>query len=283
MGRGVITPMQVVARQWLTPHLVRLTFSGPDGASLVDFPMSDFTDAYVKLELPPRGVDLGWPYDGEQVRAERPSSEWPVLRTYTIRSFDAVAGTLVMDFVVHGDDGVAGPWARDVEPGGPGSRVYVRGPGGAYAPDLDADHHLLVGDASALPAIASALERLPLGASADVVVAVADSGDEIALPTDAATRVRWIHEACSDGDVSEAIVGAVRGLDLPDGDVQGFVHGEAGWVKDLRSHLRFDLGLTRERLSISGYWRAGIADEQWRDRKREWNAEVEAEEQLRAG
>ncbi|PWD51731.1 NADPH-dependent ferric siderophore reductase [Serinibacter arcticus] len=274
--------MQVVAREWLTPHLVRLTFTGPDGGSLADFPMNDFTDAYVKVELAPVGVDLGFPYDGEEVRATRPPHEWPVLRTYTIRTFDAATGKVTMDFVVHGDEGIAGPWARDVEPFGPTSRVLVRGPGGAYAPDLDADHHLLVGDASALPAIANALERLPVGASADVVIAVEDSGDEIPLVSDADVRVRWVHAACADTSVGEAVVAVVRGLELPDGELQAFVHGEAGWVKALRSHLRFDRAIERERLSISGYWRLGANDEQWRDGKREWNASVEAEEQRRA-
>lgn len=282
MGRGVVTQLQVVAREWLTPHLVRLTFSGADGEGLADFPMNDFTDAYVKVELPPRGVELGWPYDVEQVRATRPADEWPVLRTYTIRAFDAAAGTLTMDFVVHGDDGAAGPWARDVVPGGPLSRVQVRGPGGGYAPDPEADHHLLVGDASALPAIAAALERLPLGVSADVVVQVENSADEIDLPSDADVRLTWVHAACADGDPGDAVVTAVRALALPEGDVQAFVHGEAGWVKALRSHLRFDRGLGRERLSISGYWRQGASDEQWRAGKKEWNAAVEAEEERRA-
>lgn len=282
MGRGVVTQLQVVAREWLTPHLVRLTFSAPDGGSLADFPMNDCADAYVKLELPPRGVVLDLPYDVEQVRATRPAHEWPVRRTYTIRRFDPAGDRLTMDFVVHGDDGVAGPWARDVVPHGPTSNVLVHGPGGGYAPDLDADHHLLVGDASALPAIAVALERLPVGASADVVLGVEDSGDEIPLTTDAAVRVRWIHAACAETGIGEAIEAAVRALELPDGDVHAFVHGEAGWVKALRSHLRFDRGLTRDRLSISGYWRLGANDEQWRAGKRAWNEAVEAEEQARA-
>ncbi|GMA30182.1 siderophore-interacting protein [Litorihabitans aurantiacus] len=282
MGRGVVTQLEVVAREWVTPHLVRLEFGGVDGASLASFPMNEFADAYVKLELPPRGVELGFPYDVEQIRETRPAHEWPVLRTYTIRWFDAARDRLAMDFVVHGDDGVAGPWARDVEPYGPGAKVQVRGPGGAYSPDLEADHHLLVGDASALPAIAAAVERLPLGASADVVIGVENSGDEIALPSEADVSLRWIHAACNDTDPGEAIVAATTALELPDGDVHAFVHGEAGWVKALRSHLRFERQIPRERLSISGYWRLGANDEQWREGKRAWNEAVEAEEQARA-
>lgn len=280
MARGVVTEMQVVAKTWLTPHLVRLEFTGPGGRALSAFPMNDFTDAYVKILLPPRGVELPWPYNIEYLRDTRPAQEWPVLRTYTIRSYDGERVT--MDFVVHGEEGVAGPWARDVEPGGPGSLVQVRGPGGAYRPDPDVDHHLLVGDASALPAIAVALENLPLGTSADVVVEVGDARDQIELTTAALTRVRWVHTACSREEQDVELLEAVRALELPDGEVQAFVHGEAGWVRQLRSHLRFERAIPRERLSISGYWRRGASDEQWRERKRAWNAEVEAEEQRRS-
>lgn len=279
MARGAVTSMQVVGKSWLTPHLVRLELRGPGGRALRTFPMREFADAYVKLELPPRGVDLPWPYQLDYLRATRPSEEWPVLRTYTVRDFDGER--LLIDVVVHGDDGVAGPWARDVEPGGVGSLVVVRGPGGAYLPDLDADHHLMVGDMSALPAIAVALERLGTGARADIVIEVPDERDELDLPTAASTRLRWIHTACSPLGPGEELVAAVRALELPDCDVQAFVHGEASWVRELRSHLRFERGIPRERLSVSGYWRAGAADEQWRARKRAWVASVEAEERER--
>ena len=277
-----VTEAQVVAKSWLSPHLVRLVLAAPGGGPL-DLPPSEHADAYVKVVLPPRGVTLPWPYDVDELRETLPSEQWPVLRTYTIRSH--LDGELALDFVVHGDEGIAGPWARDVEPFGGNSLVQLRGPGGAYSPDPDADHHLLVGDASALPAIAVALERLPSGASADVVVEVEDAADEIELTTSAQAAIRWVHAACSSLPPGEEIVAVVRSLHLladDDGagaDVHAFVHGEAGWVKELRSHLRFERGIPRERLSISGYWRRGANDEQWRAKKREWNEEVEATEQ----
>jgi hypothetical protein len=57
--------------------------------------------------------------------------------------------------------------------------------------------------------------------------------------------------------------------------VHAFVHGEAGFVKELRKLLRIERGLPREQLSISGYWRYGADDEAWRAAKRQWNREVE--------
>lgn len=61
--------------------------------------------------------------------------------------------------------------------------------------------------------------------------------------------------------------------------MHAFVHGEAGFVKELRRHLRQDRAIPRERLSISGYWRLGQNDEAWRAVKREWNEQVEREQE----
>lgn len=126
MPKGTVTEMQVIGKSWITPHLVRLELAGPDGAALADFPMSPHADAYVKLVLPPRGVSLPWPYDAEALKESLPPEQWPVMRTYTIRDF--TPERMLLDVVVHGDEGVAGPWARDVEPFGPDSLLQVRGP-----------------------------------------------------------------------------------------------------------------------------------------------------------
>ena len=58
-----------------------------------------------------------------------------------------------------------------------------------------------------------------------------------------------------------------------------YVHGEAGFVKELRRHLRLDRGVPRERMSVSGYWRRGSDEDGWQASKRDWNAAVEAEQE----
>ena len=97
----------------------------------------------------------GVPYNADEIKRDLPAEWWPVMRTYTVRSWDAGTGELAIDFVVHGDEGVAAPWALHAAVGR--TRIYVTGPGGAYAPNPAADWHLFVGDDSALPAIAAAL------------------------------------------------------------------------------------------------------------------------------
>jgi NADPH-dependent ferric siderophore reductase len=179
-----------------------------------------------------------------------------------------------IDFVVHGDEGIAGPWAAGAKPGDP---VRFMGPGGGYAPDPAADWHLLAGDESALPAISAAIEAMPPGARVKALIEVADGSEEQKLETLADAEVTWLHRA--DRPIGDALVEAVRSLEFPAGRVHVFVHGEATFVKDLRGHLRVDRALPMTQLSISGYWRRGMNEDGWQSSKREWNQQVEREQE----
>ncbi|GHC78647.1 siderophore-interacting protein [Streptomyces flavofungini] len=263
---------QVVRTEQLTPHMRRVVVGGE---GLAEFTAGDCTDHYVKLLFAPDGVTYPEPFDIQRIREELPREQWPVTRTYTVRWWDPKARELALDFVIHGDEGLAGPWARGARPG---DTVRMLGPGGGYAPDPTADWHLIAGDESALPAIAAALESLPEGA--DVRAFVEVEGPEEQQPIDTHAEVVWLHRG--DRPVGQALVEAVRALDFPAGDVQAFVHGEAGFVKELRRLLRVDHQVPRERLSVSGYWRLGHNEDGWQASKPEWNAQVEAEQEQTA-
>ncbi|MGW0944560.1 siderophore-interacting protein [Streptomyces sp. NPDC002623] len=260
---------QVVRTERLTPHMQRVVLGGE---GLAEFTAGTCTDHYVKLLFGPDGVSYPEPFDLERIRAEFPREQWPVTRTYTVRDWDAEHRELTLDFVVHGDEGLAGPWAARVQPG---ETVRFMGPGGAYAPDVSADWHLLAGDESALPAIAAALESLPAGAVAHAFIEVSGPEEEQKIESDVA--VVWLHRG--DRPVGETLVEAVRALEFPEGRLHAFVHGEAACVKELRKFLRVELQISREDLSISGYWRLGHNEDGWQASKREWNARVEAEQE----
>ncbi|WP_420081308.1 siderophore-interacting protein [Streptomyces sp. JL4002] len=274
-GRARTVGTAVVVRtERLSPHMVRLVLGGEE---LADFGAGAYTDHYVKLLFAPAGVNYPAPWDLERIRADFPRAQWPRQRAYTVRHWDPVRLELTLDFVVHGDEGLAGPWAARVQPG---EEVRFLGPGGAYAPDPTADWHLLVGDESALPAIAAAMERMPAGAEVHAFIEIEGPADELKVATPDGITPVWLHRG--DRPVGRMLVEAVQALEFPSGDVHAFVHGEAGFVKDLRRHLRLERGVARERLSISGYWRLGETDEGWRAIKRDWNATVEAEQEHRA-
>lgn len=262
----------VVRTHQLTPHMIRVVFSGDE---LVGLPTGEYTDYYVKLLFPVPGVTYPEPFDMAQIREEFPRDKWPAMRTYTIRRWDPQLGELSVDFVVHGDSGLAGPWARSARPG---DQIRLLGPGGGYIPDPTADWHLLVGDESALPAISAAIERMPAGATAHVLLEVEGPAEEQLLATPPGTVVQWLHRG-SQQRRSRALVDAVTNLQAPPGHPHVFVHGEASWVKELRRYLRLELQVPRERLSVSGYWRLGHDEDGWQASKSQWNAEVEAEQE----
>ncbi|MFI1913121.1 siderophore-interacting protein [Nocardia sp. NPDC020380] len=237
----------------LTDHLIRVHLGGPGFAS---FHPNEFTDAYVKLVFPGP--------DGETVR------------TYTVRSVDPAAEEIAIDFVYHGDEGVAGPWAAAAEPG---DTIELMGPGGAYAPRADADWYLLAGDESALPAIAAACAALPSDAVGSVFVEIAGPADELAFVHPEGVDLTWVHRG--DTAPGQLLAAAVRSEPWRDGQVHVFIHGEAEAVMhNLRPYVRKDHGVPADWASISGYWRRGRTEEGFR----RWKAELaETEKAAPAG
>jgi NADPH-dependent ferric siderophore reductase len=266
----------VLRSERLSPHMTRVVLGG---AGLAQFATRGQTDHYVKLLFPAPGVTYPEPFDVRRIREEFPREQWPTTRTYTVRRWEAETGELSLDFVIHGDEGLAGPWAANAEPG---DVIHFSGPGGGYAPDPEADWHLLAGDESALPAIAAALEALPAqAAEAHVFIEVENAAEEQKLDVPEGAAVTWVHR--EGAPFGEKLVTAVTGLEFPAGTPHVFVHGEAGFVKELRRLLRVEKALPLDRLSVSGYWRLGHNEDGWQSSKREWNREVEAEQESTAG
>src|SRR6201994_5211662 len=139
--------LTVLGRERLSPHTVRITAGGPGFEALR---MNEFTDKYAKIIFVDPGLGLTPPYDLAALRASLPADELPVTRTYTLRRADVQRQQVEIDFVVHGDEGIAAPWAAHAEPG---DLLAMSGAGGAYPPDPHSDWHLLAGDEAALPAI----------------------------------------------------------------------------------------------------------------------------------
>jgi NADPH-dependent ferric siderophore reductase len=254
-GRPLVR-LRVLRKEQLTPHMIRIVAGGE---GLAAFTPNGLTDAYVKIVIPVPGVEYPESFDLATIRAEFPREQWPKMRSYTVRAYDETAGELMIDFVYHGDEGLAGPWAAGAKPG---DELLLSGPGGGYLPGDEADWHLLVGDEAALPAIAASLEAIPAGAPVHAFILVADAAEEQPLATKGDAQITWLHRSAG-GDLVEA----VRGLEFGEGVLQAFVHGEAGFVRELRRYLLDDRGMRKDLLSVSGYWRYGKDDEAWRAEK----------------
>jgi len=247
------------------------------GTGFDTFAPSDCTDSYVKVVFVRCGAQavaaLPQPLTLDSFE-ELPAEQRPIVRTLTVRRVDPLAREIAIDVSVHGDHGVVGPWALSAQPGDP---VYLMGPGGAYAPDPDADWHLLAGDESALPAIAAALEALPPGAVGKVFIEVAGPDDEVALAAPDGVELNWLHRGGRAdlvgqeraGDNAPLVAAVTTALWLP-GRVQVFIHGEAQAVMhNLRPYIRKQRGVDAKAASISGYWRRGRTEETFRQWKKE--------------
>ncbi|MFD4780074.1 siderophore-interacting protein [Rhodococcus qingshengii] len=250
------TALTVLRTEQLTPHMVRVFLGGPGFES---FTPSEYSDSYVKIEF-------GTP-------------DQPTLRTYTIRSYDLDAKEIAIDFVVHGDMGVAGPWAASVQPG---AEITLRGPGGAFSPSPTADWYLFVGDETAIPAISASIARLTPNAVGYAVVEVGGPEDEIALDAPEGIAVTWLHRGASSDAVGEELAGdnapvvaAVKALEWLPGEPHVFIHGEAQAVMhNLRPYIRKERNVPASAASISGYWRRGRTEEGFRV----WKSELAAAE-----
>lgn len=251
----------------LSPHMVRVVLGG---AGLDDFTPGPWTDSYLTVYLPPPGAPYTVPFDADAVRT-LPAQQRPASRRYTVRDWDPKRRELTIDFVVHGDAGVAGPWAAAARPG---DLLQLKGPSGSYSPDPDADWHLMIGDASALPAIAASLARIPAGRPVHVLAEVGGPADELPLTSPGDLHLTWLHRDANPG-ADDLAVHALDKLDRPPGRVQAFVHGEAVVNRELRRQLLVGWELPREALSVSPYWRRRFTDEGWRAVKSGWLREVE--------
>jgi NADPH-dependent ferric siderophore reductase len=235
----------------ITPHLVRVTLSGDalDGFVSVGF------DDHAKLFFPdPVTGELNRPTVTEEGPVW-PEGMRPVMRDYTPRAFDPVARTLQIDFALHYPGGPATQWAEQAQVG---QTLGVAGPRGSFVVPTAFDWHLLMGDDTALPAIARRLGELPTGARAVVLVEVDSPEDRIDLPSDAKLDVQWIYRNAA-GSGATPLLDALRAMPMSDGTFHSWIACETAQAKLLRTYLIAECKANPKWIRASGYWRRGVA------------------------
>lgn len=256
----------------LSPSLCRLVFGGADVLRM----QMNGPDQRVKLLFPQA--------DGS-----------PARRTYTLRALRSAAGELDIDFVLHGVNGPASAWATHAQPG---DRLQIVAPNGAFAgdpggyewhPPAGVRRVLLVGDETALPAIAGIFETLaeqPDPPQVQAYVEVPLQADCLDLACPAGATLHWLprdvlgsahgqamidavteyasllpRPAPSAGDTGEEPDAEERLWELAEpsagSDFYAWIAGESASVRQIRQHLRSECGMDRRQLSLMGYWRQG--------------------------
>jgi NADPH-dependent ferric siderophore reductase len=207
-------------REQLSPHLVRLTLE---------------LDGFVSTGVPDEWVGLVVPGQFQ-------------VRYYTVRSYDARRdghGELVLDVVVH-EVGLVTEWAsRDVV----GETVVITEPKGSFGPPADAEWLMLVGDLTALPAMARIAETTALPARVWAQVPDVELREGY-LPERA--EVTWLAEG-------QGLAQAVEALDWPDTPGYFWMAGESADMRAIRKHLMRDRALPASAYDVMGYWRAASA------------------------
>ncbi len=230
----VLHPAEVVRVAALAPHMARITVQAE---ALRTMP----------IELPGQWLKVFFPREpGSRAHG----------RAYTIRAFDAAAGLVDMDFVLHGTQSRASAWATQARPG---EVLEVAGPREGYRIDPLAADHLLVGDSTALPAIAAILEALPPDATPHVFLELTDDAEAALVPAHPKAKLEIHITSQALSGTTGQVLQAVKRSRLP-ATLQAFVAGEATMMRAVRTHLLKERGIEPSSVDASGYWRVGVAD-----------------------
>jgi NADPH-dependent ferric siderophore reductase len=173
-----------------------------------------------------------------------------VKRRYTIRQLRAESGQIDLDVLLHGS-GPGSAWAAAAVPG---DEVEFQGPRGKLQL-VPADWHLLVGDESALPAVAAICEALPGGEPAVAILEVDEPADELPI----AAETHWVHRASRPAGGADMLTEALDGFSLPAGAGHAYLMGETRAMVVLRALLEAR-GMAHGSIFVKGYWNLGRPD-----------------------
>jgi len=303
----LLTTVEVTRVERLSPNFVRVALGSPDLAELgVD---EHSYDQRFKLIFPTAEGRLpdfsAFGEDWYTHWVALPEDERGHMRTYTVRGVegDGADTALLVDIVVHeGETGPGGEWAMRARVG---DRLGICAPrrghvygGIEFAPGEDTNM-LLLGDETAVPAVAAILEQLPPNAGGAAFLEVPSAADVLPLTHPAGVSVNWFPRNERGAERGAELLPAVLAYlgetptILPDVDdaevdvdlwetpqysssgealdeharavghdwhgVYAWIAGEAKVVTGIRRALVNDLGLDRHQVAFMGYWRQGVA------------------------
>ncbi|EMP2573499.1 siderophore-interacting protein [Serratia marcescens] len=250
----------VSAVQDITPHLRRITFTAPD---LRYYP-ANAAAAHIKVFLPLAGqtqpdlptlTENGPRWAADAVR--------PIVRTYSIRAVRPEKAEVDIEFAIHDHQGPAVDFARQAKIG---DKIGISNPGGPKPMLPAADFYCLAGDPSSLPALAALLENLPPHGAGRAFVRVDSTADVIDLKKPAGVEVNWV---VGGTEKTDELVARFRAQSVPQGEAHFWLAGEDRLVVELRRYLRRERQCDRNRLYAVPYWREGLNEEGYHNKRHE--------------
>ena len=244
MAKPIVRKTTVTEVVQITPHLQRVVLQGE---ALKEIP-ADCAGAHAKVLLP------------TPAHAEPELSDFPVKRSYTLRTVDTDKGEVVIDFVINRHAGPGTDWAASAKAG---DTLYIAGPGPIKFNNYDAADFMLIADITALPAIDAFINKLPQSASRQIHIVVPDSADQ---QLSAHTDQRGVHWHLEPIELDELLT-TVSANGLTE-DTKAFVGGEAAFVKEVRRFLLNSSPIQRSNLVTTGYWKQGADGQIFNEFKR---------------
>jgi NADPH-dependent ferric siderophore reductase len=233
----------------LTPRMRRITLGGPELAGFISLG----TDDHVKLLFPQNAAEQA-ALETLVLGAGKDDGPKPAMRDYTPRRYDLNTLELDIDFVLHGD-GPASTWAEQAKPG---HFLHIGGPRGSMiVPDIF-DSYLLIGDETALPAIARRLEGLAANRRALVIIEVENGAEQQRLESAAQVDVIWV---LREGG-KDHLLTTVKQLKVPGGNLYAWVATESKVSRQIRRVLLDEHGLDDQFVKAAGYWRLDDSDDE---------------------
>ena len=224
----------VLSKQSIGRNITRLSLGGED---LNDFP-DGFEGGYVKL--------IFEDFTGKKIS-----------RSFTVRRHDSDQGTIDIDLLVHGDEGIAAGWLSEVKVN---DEIEIGGPGPCKRLNPEADWCLLAGDSSAMPAIAVNLERLPENELGYAIIEVTHPSDQLDLRIPKNVEIIWLVNPVQDS-VPNLLFDAVKDIEWLAGKPSIWVAGEFSVSRSLRQYFRHEKKIEKDFMYVSSYWKLGLTDE----------------------
>lgn len=252
----VLRQVTVLRTERVTPTLLRVTLGGPElrafkrnGLELPPFSTPTFDD-HIKLIFAADGnVESVLPTQNEH-GIDWNFSENLITRDYTPRRFDEKTGELELEFVMHGS-GPAATWASTAQKG---DTLWFVGPKSSAVLPEDTGHIILLGDETALPAIARYLDERPSPAPVTGAIIIPNEESKIDLRLTEQDSIQWITGSSQNPQLLDE---TIRALPIQqDAATYIFAAGESRALLPVRRYLSRELGFTKGQLNITGYWHA---------------------------
>lgn len=212
---------EVLTQTKLCDDLVRIELGGQ---GLAGFESTGLADEWVTL-IPP----------GERAG-----------RFYTVRSWSE--GRMVIDIVVH-DHGLVTDWAAgDCV----GDTVTITAPKGSFVVPDDATWVFLVGDLTALAAMARACDDLNPGRTVRLWAEAPEPVADYFSPA-VTDRLTW---TAPEPEGESRLGELVETIEWPEGPGHFWMAGESSQMRAVRRHLVREMGWPHSAYNLMGYWRA---------------------------